>query len=203
MSLRDFSLLKDITGAYSKVWHRETGFVLSAIFLIKHLKHVFSLTLPGGTVSQKGKLCIGRFCKHHARYVGTRDSTNPALQPKQYAKIMVSSFSAMIQMFTTRSFIPCDSWTFLATTTMLPTISFPLQLTTKLSSNSALGHGISSCDLGHLLGTYPLERWVIWRLSTWGLRNGIDLHRISHLAWAPTWLKPHLQTLMTSAGNWE
>ena len=35
------------------------------------------------------------------------------------------------------------------------------------------------------------------------LRNGIDLHTISHLAWAPTWRKPNLHKLMTSAENQE
>jgi len=35
------------------------------------------------------------------------------------------------------------------------------------------------------------------------LRNGIDLHTISPLAWAPTWQKPNLHKLMTSAENQE
>ena len=52
--------------------------------------------------------------------------------------------------------------------------------------------------LGRLLGKFPLEIWIIL-----DLRNGIDLHTISHLAWAPTWRNPNLHRLMTSAENQE
>ena len=58
--------------------------------------------------------------------------------------------------------------------------------------------------LGRFLGKYPLERWIIGRLWSWALRNGIDLLTISHLAWAPTWRKPNYHKLiMTSAENQE
>ena len=46
-------------------------------------------------------------------------------------------------------------------------------------------------------------RLIIRRLWSWTLRNGIDLLITSHLAWAPTWLKPNLYNLMTSAENQE
>ena len=46
-----------------------------------------------------------------------------------------------------------------------------------------------------------LQRYV-WKLDR-KLRNDIDLHTISHLAWAPTWWKPNLHKLMTSTENQE
>lgn len=55
--------------------------------------------------------------------------------------------------------------------------------------------------LGRFLKKYPLERWIIWRLWTWPLRNGKDLRTISHLVWAPAWRKPNLHQLITSPEN--
>ena len=88
-------------------------------------------------------------------------------------------------------------------------------LTTEISSNSALGRSIRNfyrrmnalvshlVILGRFLGKYPLERWIIWRLWSWALSNGIDWLSISHLAWAPTCRKPTFHKLMSSAENQE